>query len=277
MDKNTVPKQQSPAPNGAGKPHPLTALALLEIGLFEVGFVIMGSLILFAIVNYFNILPMSEVFPKYLGWLPRREGKLASPGTVRNLASQGLSLQTKNNSFLPSPTPTLEKTARKLLYSFTSDNLNISITPSMSDAVLKQDNIEANTFTASWANQTGTSSATFAVSQDKNISYLYINNTYSVDSKTTVSVKLAEEIVPMFFSAKLQGEWGCKPIYENIYCENFWEENGIKKKGVSVSGPFTLLNKQTAVTVSMCEFNKASPLYSRKSCTTEFAKGGVLQ
>ncbi len=68
------------------KPHPLTALAFLEVGLFEVGFVIIGLLLFFGTLNYFNILPVSETFPKYLGWLPRQH---AQP----KIASQGQTLQ----------------------------------------------------------------------------------------------------------------------------------------------------------------------------------------
>ncbi len=39
------------------KPHPLTALAFLEVGLFEIVFVIVGVFLIFGTLNYFNILP----------------------------------------------------------------------------------------------------------------------------------------------------------------------------------------------------------------------------
>lgn len=46
-------------------------LAFLEVGLFEMVFVTVGLLLLFGTLNYFNILPVSDVFPNQLGWLPQ--------------------------------------------------------------------------------------------------------------------------------------------------------------------------------------------------------------
>ncbi len=54
------------------KPNRLHALAFLEVGLFEIGFVGVVLFLLFGVLNYFNILSISDVFPKYLSFLPRQ-------------------------------------------------------------------------------------------------------------------------------------------------------------------------------------------------------------
>lgn len=41
--------------------------------LFEIIFVVVFLVIFFGILNYFNILRLSEIFPNYLGFLPRRD------------------------------------------------------------------------------------------------------------------------------------------------------------------------------------------------------------
>src|SRR3989338_11070673 len=88
----------------------LHALAFLEIGLFEIGFVAVILLLLFGVLNYFNILSVSEVFPKQLGWLPRREAPTGdSPRQPAKLASQDQVLRGSGEKTAPSPanfTPT---------------------------------------------------------------------------------------------------------------------------------------------------------------------------
>jgi len=66
MEENSPPAQQN-------KP---AKLAFLEIGLFEVFFVTIVLFLLFGILNYFNVLSVSDVFPKQLGWLPRLTHKI---------------------------------------------------------------------------------------------------------------------------------------------------------------------------------------------------------
>lgn len=45
-------------------------LAFLEVGLFEASFVLIIIIVLFGILNYFNILSLSALYPNQLGFLP---------------------------------------------------------------------------------------------------------------------------------------------------------------------------------------------------------------
>ncbi len=47
-------------------------LAFLEVGLFEISFVFIIIIVLFGILNYFNILSLSAVYPNQLGFLPHK-------------------------------------------------------------------------------------------------------------------------------------------------------------------------------------------------------------
>jgi hypothetical protein len=48
-------------------------LLFLEVGLIEIGFVILGLIIVFGTLNYFNILPVSKTIP-FLSFLPTQSG-----------------------------------------------------------------------------------------------------------------------------------------------------------------------------------------------------------
>lgn len=104
------------------KPNRLHALAFLEIGLIEFGFVIIVLLLLFGILNYFNILSVSSVFPNQLGWLPRQQIKLASQGETLQTPSQ------TNSS--PSTFSYDTAKAKKLLTDYIKDTIKPQFIPS---------------------------------------------------------------------------------------------------------------------------------------------------
>lgn len=71
--------------------------ALLEVGLFEISFVLIIVIVLFGILNYFNILSLSKLYPNTFGFLPHKafnstplpKAQLAnSPTPIQNQASQ---------------------------------------------------------------------------------------------------------------------------------------------------------------------------------------------
>ena len=47
-------------------------LAFLEVGMFEASFVLIIIIVLFGVLNYFNILSLSSIYPNQLGFLPHR-------------------------------------------------------------------------------------------------------------------------------------------------------------------------------------------------------------
>ena len=56
----------------ANKQNKLKALGSWEVGIFELSFVILGFLIIFGIINYFNVLPVTQTFP-FFSFLPRQQ------------------------------------------------------------------------------------------------------------------------------------------------------------------------------------------------------------
>ncbi len=64
--------QFSTPPEAPEKPNKIKAIALIEVGLFELSFVILGLLVIFGVFNYFNILPISQSLP-FLSFLPRQQ------------------------------------------------------------------------------------------------------------------------------------------------------------------------------------------------------------
>ncbi len=48
-------------------------LAFLEVGLFEISFVLIFIVVIFGTLNYFNILSLSTLYPNQLGFLPRKQ------------------------------------------------------------------------------------------------------------------------------------------------------------------------------------------------------------
>lgn len=64
-------KPEGPASPDGGQGR-LKALALIEVGLFELLFVAGGLIIIFGILNYYNVLPISQSLP-FLSFFPQQE------------------------------------------------------------------------------------------------------------------------------------------------------------------------------------------------------------
>lgn len=242
--------------------------------------------ILFVILNYFNIISLSSYPP--LSFLPHQASKtnLASPDSIRNLASQtqkGVSNSTSQKeapspSPKLSPTPILEKTAKDLLTKFFADNLKSSIIPQLSSVNIIQNKPDYNSFDATWQTEAGTASALFAMSQSspRTIRYLYLEIPFITDVKAFPSVSIAESKYSNFFSIIPQGSWGCKLIKNVTYCENFWEDKDGVRKGIEINGYIVTSNNKIINSAFLCELHKGNGnLYPHKSCLSEFATTGI--
>lgn len=253
-------EEYPPAP----KKNKLHALAFLEVGLFEIVFVTAVLFLLFGTLNYFNILSVSDVFPNQLGWLPRQTNQ-----------KQNIPLKNQPSAILPTPNVSLETSAKDTLARFLPKILNASLIPSKSDMTLIQDKIIKENFTISWEKKEGTISAVFTLAANpEEISSLNIQ--FLTTQVSSPSVQLAETAISSLFTIKPNGIWGCKPLYDKTYCENFWEENGGIRRGISVYGPFAIQNKTAGSIINFCQHGKdAATIYSWKSCTAEFADTGI--
>ena len=234
--------------------------------LFEIIFVFVFLVLLFGILNYFNILPISEIWPNQLGFLPHRESLKQNPTTI-----------------IPPITPTtsLTDTAKKTLNNYLPTILTPSFLPKSSSKItLTQTKGIQESFSTSWNAINGTESAILIVSPDgKNIMQFYLS--FIKSKSASPSAELAKITTSQFFSIQPKGIWGCKPIYTSMtYCENFWEESNGVKRGIGIEGLFTKgpnLKKEDLpqTMIFFCEHSQASSLYSWKSCASEFAESGV--
>lgn len=136
----------------------------------------------------------------------------------------------------------------------------------------EQDQTTRDSFFMSWKTKSSIStiSGTMTASTPSQISSLSLSFLYI--NEASASTEVAQRIIPEFFSVTPRGTWGCKPIQNITYCENFWEENKIKR-GISVQSPIS--TEQTGISVGFCEFHQNTDVYSWKSCTSEFAETGI--
>ncbi|MBI2613181.1 MAG: hypothetical protein HYW62_00165 [Candidatus Levybacteria bacterium] len=224
MEENsTIPKKNR-----------LHALAFLEIGLFEIGFVAVVLFLLFGVLNYFNILPVSDAFPKYLGWLPRQQTKLAS---------QGETLQTKNNPLdyspvsKPTPQDTFQydvKKADTLLTQYLKDNIKPEFLPSKIE--IKQGlSIDGRTenikyeFGSQFSSNTDSFSANFHYRENTNdpndfTIFIQLGNT----QEGTLTPSIANSIASSYFNNPY-AITSCSTKGTSSSCEEFISENDEKK------------------------------------------------
>jgi len=252
MEENTAPKR-----------HPLTALALMKIGILEIGFVIIGTLLLFAIANYFNILPMSDAFPKYLSWLPRQNNTLTN--------------NPLNYSPIPTPTPTQTgfqydtKKAEILLTQYIKDTIKPEFLPEKIDIQEgltidgRIENVKYQ-FGFSLVNPKETISASFHYKENASASndFSIFIQPKTVDG-TTATVPLANSLLSSYFT-KPYLVTECQTKGTTSYCENFQTEND-EKRGYGIV--FIYQGAKLTPLVFNCTVPKANKNFNtRNSCIT---------
>jgi len=234
--------------------------------LFEVIFVVAFLAVLFAILNYSNILPHSKLFPDLFGFLPHKNSE--QPEQNNNITT--VPTITSAVSF---PQQALSQQAKETLLDFLPTILSPSLVPQSSSTItFKQNEGIRESFSTLWDTKEGTVSAIMVSSSDgTNISQMYLS--FLKPQSQVPTVELAQTTTSQFFSIQPKGKWGCKPIYVNTmtFCENFWEEEDGERLGLGIIG----VSPQESNLVFFCQHNKDSKLYSWKSCQNEFAETGV--
>ena len=252
----------------------LHALAFLEIGLFEIGFVAVILLLLFGVLNYFNILSVSEVFPKQLGWLPRKE---VSSGTSQTkLASQGEALRGSGEKTAPSPanfTPTTfqydTEKAKTLLTQYIKDTIKPSLLPAnieIKQATINSKIENSSLFFASFNIQNASTAAVFRYDKTVNsTNSLSLSLNLKNLSQFTDTTTLANFLLSTYFSTPLiLSDPNCRMVSESVFCENFQTtSDGKKGYGMTIIGtPPKSINN-----IFTCLIPKESADYaSAKSC-----------
>lgn len=267
LSQSEIPKEKK----GLLKVFDLLGVALIEISL--VGIVIS---LLFGTLNYFNILPISQIFPNQLGFLPHKPYEQPQQ---YNPEKSRLNRANRTGSTTSTPAASTAQ-AKQTLLSYLPTILSQPIIPN-SDIKLTQDKGIKETFSTSWDTKEGTVSAIIVLNPNgQGITQSYIS--LSKLSNLLPTIDLAKNITSQLFSIQPNGKWACKPVFTTMtYCENFWEEADGTRRGLGMEGLFTqepnLINGQSEALIIFCEHSKDSKLYSWKSCQFEFAQTGVVQ
>jgi len=223
-----VPNKQSPVPNGTGQSQ--TPNGVWKVGLLEFGFVAVVLFLLFGVLNYFNILSVSDAFPKYLSWLPRQNNTLTN--------------NPLNYSPIPTPTPTQTgfqydtKKAEILLTQYIKDTIKPEFLPEKIDIQEgltidgRMENVKSQ-FGFSLTNPKETVSANFHFKENTNTSndFSIFIEPKTVDG-TTATVPLANSLLSSYFT-KPYLVTECQTKGTTSYCEYFQTiDNGKKVYGI---------------------------------------------
>lgn len=246
------------------KKNRLQTLAFLEIGLFEFFFVAIILFLLFGIFNYFNILPVSDVFPNQLGWLPRQ--------TVQ---TQNIPLK-KQSSIIPTPT-LIPEYIKINVKSLISDILISSLIPS--NLTVEKQNVEnPNNFTFYGTGWETVDKDMFVLSVEYNQEKNIIDRQIVIHIPKILSnldASSSSSLVKDYIKINPQLPFSCislPTITKSTFCEIFWEDTQGVKKGIDVTSPVQGLNETQ---IFYCEHHKETPAYSWKSCNVNYKDTGI--
>lgn len=249
-ESNPPPEQQyiKPAPS-------------LKVELAGFGFVVVALILLFGILNYFNILSISDVFPKYFSWLPRqRVSVLPQPITQ---SSTGI----KTTSSVPD-------FAKKDLTNFAD---SVIVPSSISTSLL-----EKNTYITDNNNTYATTTWNINGNEFKPTIKYGAKNAL-IDKQLLLSLSaalpildasIAPSIAEQYLTVTPQTSFSCVTLpisLKTMLCESFWQDTDGTKKGIDIISPIVGNKAQ----VFYCERTPQSPDYAWQSCNTNFQDTGV--
>jgi hypothetical protein len=264
MDQ-TVPNQQQSQKENKG-------LMFLEIGIFEIAFVAVILGIFFGVMNYFNILPISQLWPKQLGFLPRRD---VPTGTSPH--------REQNNKPIPKPTQTPtnyssnvfqydSEKANTIISKYIKDTLKPEFIPQTLDAkqglsIDNRDEDIKNQFGSYFVNNQATFSINFHYTENTNYlnDFLIFIQPSKVEQKTLNST-LATSLTSFYFTNPYTPIANCNTKGTTSYCEEFkTETDGKRGFGVVLADDqSTVPPKRTAI-VFTCFIPKESKDYNKQS------------
>lgn len=245
-------------------------LPFWEIGLVEFGFVAILIILLIGILNYFNILSISDAFPKQFGWLPRQTTIISKPSTSSKFPAA--------YQFRPSPKPTIPvpDSIKTDLKNFTANLLLSSLIANYSAETSKIVSVDGFMHASiSWGTQNGLAINALIDYDNKNLvtdKHLFIIAPYAQPALTPDSTSAIAKhyltVIPLSpFSCTSFSTSGSK----NVFCESFWQEKNGVKRGVDSS----LDSIGKLITIIYCEYPVSSPDYAWKSCNPNFKDTGI--
>jgi hypothetical protein len=230
MEENQLPSKQD-------KPR---ALMFLKMGLFEIFLVVAGLLLLFGMLNYFNILPVSDVFPNQLGFLPRQIKQTAvTPPPVRIIPDKFIYDSAK---------------AKELLTKYIKDTIKPEFVPPIIE--IKEGSPD---FSSKYTIGKVTVSATFRYTKKTNVPDSYGITIKSADlSKTAPTASLANSLLSDYFLNPYSVA-DCQKVKIASFCENYQAvSNGKQGYGIATDKSSTILFS--------CFLTKESDYFEQTSC-----------
>lgn len=242
------------------KKHPLLRILLLDIGV--VGTSIFGALgiiaIAFILLNYFNILSLSELYPQLLSFLPHRQASLPNKQIP----------QTQSPKFSPYVFSYDTKKAEKLLTQYIKDNTKPEFLPEKIE--VKQGlSIEGRTedikyeFGSRFTVNKDIFSANFHYKEKANS-----QNDFSIFiqpenvAQATATAALANSLTNTYFINPFQNISKCNSKTTASFCEDFkTESDGKRGFGIAIVAQ----GAKTLPVVFTCFIPKESEHYSTQT------------
>lgn len=241
-------------------------LLFLEVGLAEVFSVIFVLTLIFATLNYFGFLPISESFP-FLSFLPQKQTAIRSGTTIN---------PNKKPLLKPTRMPIIPEAVKKDMQSFAKTYIKPSLILSSFDVKPAMSAtgtiLDPNRFGASWPIEN---------EAIMNISARYGQNFAAQDRSVLVTLPQpitslgnlsAETNVAKYLLIQAKGTWSCGKEMtqgkEFTNCTNFWIDTQGVKKEIGIISFLSILNNQNA-SIAFCERYPQSPTYTWKSCYSQ--------
>lgn len=247
----------------------LESSAFLEVGMFETFFVVIILAIFFGVMNYFNILPISALWPNQFSFLPHR------PVSTKN--NIGLTTYPKI-----SPTPNLHysanvfqydsEKAKTLLTEYIKDNIKPEFLPAKIEVKqgLSIDNRQEDIkyqFGAYLVRNQETISINFHYKENANAPNdftIFIKP--SVVEQKTLNSTLANSLLSSYFVNPYSPIESCEKKGTTSYCEIFKiESDGKKGYGVLFGDDISASTPKLTPIVFNCFIPKESKDYDKQS------------
>lgn len=250
------------------KKHPLLRILLLDIGV--VGTSIFGALGIIAIVfialNYFNILSLSELYPKYLSSLPRQQSTQTT--------TKPINIQQNKSSSAGDLSTTDIKTLNNITQAFI-DNLLFPLYQTRIDlkrSVLKSGQTSLPLYAASYSWQAGNVSSQLSISYDTDKEPLNIDLSMTVPhTKDLVSSSSAIQVLSPYILVSTNFQWSCKtfPATGGRQCNSMEIKEDKSKMGVTFRANSNESPSNTTDLINICQIFPNSSRYSWSTCLHE--------
>lgn len=239
---NQILLPQQPQPQKKNK---FKTLLFLEIGLFEIGFVVIALVLVFAALNYFKIIKLRPTL-SLLSSLPH--------SLIRNQS--------------PTPVPLSISTIQSAVATFAANNIQPALLPKSGINSVKVKKSPTG-FLLAWTTTNPLANIQFIALYDKTQTQLQELRgfIYTSDPSYKISSNSADMLIKKYFiiPSNFSGSWHCANEIkgQNIICDQFSIES---KTGYGI---ITTVASSSSYLLLTCSIPSTSQLFSTvSSCTT---------